>query len=158
MADISYPTTLRGAIQSSKKYDQAAGFLESDPAAGASYTIAYTEDQPVFLGFDLKFSGIEAMKFDSWARTNKIFEQGLFFNFPVGDMYGITWQEVRFLSTGVPSWSETGRVTGYSGCRVLIPSYERPDSEFVDELIESGITINEISALDVTVNSIWPTA
>lgn len=156
MADITYPTSLRGAIQSTKQITKSAGFLESSPAAGASYTVAWTEDQPTIFSFDLKFSDTESMRFDAWQRSNKIFDQGLFFNFPIGDVYGITWQEVRFISGGVPTLSDTGRVSSYSGCQVLIPDYVKPDAEFITDFLDTGITIDEVLIFDVAINQTWP--
>lgn len=159
MATIDWPATLRGAIQNTKTITQAAGFIESDPAAGASYTQFFTDDQPTFISFDLRFSRAEAPYFDAWARNNGVFSQGTFFNFPIYDEYGLTEQEVRFISSGKPSYSENGLIRGYSGCRIIAPNYIRPDAESIQFLYdEYGIAnvATELSYLDLTINQEWP--
>lgn len=156
MADIDYPSSLTAAVRSTKQITKGGGFLESSPSAGASYTQAYTNDQPVFLTFDLRFTDSQAMLFDSWAAVNKIFDQGLFFNFPVRDQYGLFIQEVRFISTGVPTYSETGATVGYSGCQVIIPNYFSPDKEFIYDFLQSGKDISELGYLDLAINRDWP--
>lgn len=157
MADIDYPENLRGAISSTKQFTKSAGFIESDPSSGASYTYAVTEDLPTFFSFDLRFTMAESMRFDSWTRANKIFDQGLFFNFPIYDQYGLTYQEVRFLSSGVPTYAETGAIVGYSGCQLIIPNYIQPDADYVNEFFSLYDDLNELSYLDITVNSNWMT-
>lgn len=158
MADIDYPAGLRTAIKGTKQIQRSAGFLESDPAAGASYTQAYTEDQPTFMSFDLRFDEREAMLFDAWQRRFKIFDQGLFFNFPIWDQYGTSTQEVRFVSAGVPSVSETGATIGYSGCQIIIPNYFKPDADFMYEFLTSGVDQSELGYLDTAINVNWPEA
>lgn len=155
MATIDWPSTLRGAIQNTTTIQQAAGFLESNPAAGASYTQFFTDDQPVIMAFDLVFSKAENQYFESWARVNGIFKTGAFFNFPVTDEYGTSIQEVRFLAAGRPSWSPNGNVKRLSGCQILIPDYVRPDAETVLSAYDVyGIqqAMTELEYLDLTLN------
>ena len=158
MADIVYPSALRGAIQNTKQIQKAAGFREADPAGGPSYTEAFTDDQPTFVSFDLIFTDQEAMYFDAWQRLNNIFSQGRFFDMPIDDQYGVTVQEVRFLTAGRPSESATGLVTRYSGCQVLVPNYIQPDAETVFSFYEVyGFNSNEeLPALDIMMNQSWP--
>lgn len=158
MADIDYPSALRGAIQSTKQTQKAAGFREAEPAGGPSYTQAFTDNQPTVVSFNLVFKASEAMYFDAWQRQNEIFAQGLFFNMPIVDQYGTTEQEVRFLTSGRPTESATGLITSYTGCQVLIPNYIQPDAETVTSFFETyGLNSDgELEALDILVNQNWP--
>jgi len=157
MADIDYPSALRGAIQNTKTTSRASGFNESSPAAGASYTQAFTTDQPTFISFDLKFSLSDAMYFDSWARLNDIFDSGVMFNMDVGDEYGVTTQEVRFVSAGVPTMAQNGYVTNYQGCQVLCKNYSKPDADFIVSFFEVyGGDLDQLSQLDIMINQNWP--
>lgn len=157
MADIDFPPTLRGAIQSTKTTNRASGFIESSPAAGASYTQAFTTDQPTFISFDLKFSTAQALYFDAWARANKIFDSGLYFNMDFGDEYGITTQEVRFVSAGVPTMAQNGYVTNYQGCQVLCKNYVKPDADFILAFFDLyGEYLDQLSQLDIAINQNWP--
>jgi hypothetical protein len=157
MADIDFPSTLRGAIQSTKSTAQAAGFNESSPAAGASYTQAFTTDQPTFINFDLKFNVSQSIHFDAWARANKIFNSGLYFNMIFGDEYGVNTQEVRFVSGGVPTMAQNGFVTNYQGCQVICKVYSKPDADFVVSFFEVyGGDLDQLSQLDIMINQNWP--
>lgn len=158
MADIDWPSALRGAIQSTKVIESSAGFIESDPAAGASYTQHWTDDQPTVMGFNLVFSKGQAQYFEAWLRKNRIFSDGVFFNFPVWNEYGTSYQEVRFLSSGKPSYSENGLVRSYSGCRILIPDYTLPDVDLILDYIDVfGVNeVNQWAIIDNAVNVEYP--
>lgn len=159
MADIDWPSALRGAIQSTKQISQAAGFIENDPAAGPAYTEFFTDDQPVFMSFDLRFTRTEAIYFESWARANNIFKFGTLFNFPIYDEYGLNTQEVRFLSAGKPVYAENGLVRNYTGCQIIIPDYQRPDADAISSYIEVfgfGDLYGEWAAIDNGLNNEYP--
>jgi hypothetical protein len=158
--DINWPENLRTAIRNTKTIQRAAGFRESDPAAGASYTEFFTDDQPTFMQFDLKFTQYEKQYFESWVRVNGIFKYGRTFNFPIKDEYGVSFQEVRFIANGIPSSSENGLVKNVSGCQILIADYFKPDEEVVFSFYENYGVENaetEIAALDLAINREWPT-
>lgn len=158
MADIDWPSALRGAIQSTKVIESGAGFIESDPAAGASYTQHWTDDHPTVMGFNLAFTKAQAQYFEAWSRNNRIFSDGVFFNFPVWNEYGYSEQEVRFLSSGKPSYSENGVARSYSGCRILIPNYVQPDAEMVNSYYDIyGLNaMAEWAIIDNAVNVEYP--
>lgn len=157
MADIDWPSGLRAAIQNTKQTTQGLGSRESEPAAGPSYTEFFSDDLPTFMTFNLKFTRQEAMYFDSWCRTNKIFIELPFFNFPITDEYGATDQEARFYGSR-PSKSEQGNVVTYSGCNILIPDYIRPDDQIVFEYYNIYGTQNndQIGAFDWGINEGYP--
>jgi hypothetical protein len=159
MADVDYPSQLKGCIVSTKDTSQSAGFIESDPAAGASYTQAFTDNQPTFISTDFRFTRNEGAFFDSWAANNAIFTQGVFFNFPVTDEYGETVdQEARFISAGVPTMAQNGLVINRSGCQLIIPDYIKPDPDAVYSFFDvyGFFDKDALSALDVGMNSLWP--
>lgn len=164
MADVSYPDSLRLAIQSTKRRDQAASYRESNPAGGPPYFEAFGDDVPIVWAFNLRFTRSQAMYFWSWVKS-QINNGRDWFNMPIGTEYdaviGQQVQEVHFTESGFPQLtSENNDVLTYS-CEVVARSITKDDvtDEFIFQWFDLyGANAFQAYALDRAINIHWPEA
>ena len=157
MADITYPAALRTAITNTQQRQTPSGFVESDPAAGKSYSIAITTNQPTFFTFDLIFSRTQAAYFDAWCRKNEILSKSILFNFPILDEYGVSMQECRFLAGGLPVQSMRGSLVIFSGCKIIVADYQSPDPDVIIDFYDVyGDNPEQAQFLDIAINQNYP--
>ena len=65
-------------MQSTQQRGQAAGYRQSDPAAGPPYFESFSDDVPTVWSFDLRFYRREAAHFWSWLKSEANNGQALF--------------------------------------------------------------------------------
>ena len=162
MADVSYPSGLRRAIQNTKNRGQIAGYRQSEAAGGPPYFEQFSDNVPTFWTFDLKFSRRDAAQFWSWMKSEA--QNGrAWFNMQIAtefdSLFGIRSQEVHFTDSGFPRLvQETNDVLTYR-CGVVSRSISTPVPEsFIYQFFDlySGDD-RQASFLDLAINVEWPT-
>jgi hypothetical protein len=159
MATVNWPTSLRNAIQQGKSRSIGSAFRQADPAAGPPFVERFTDDEPVFYDFQLRFNRIEALVFFSWFRDPLNADKGLAeFNFPFEAEWGDVEEDARFTSDGVPQLvSQVGGISTYSARVVIREFTTQPDPEFVLGYWEEFENdLSQLNFLDIMINESMP--
>ena len=161
MATVNWPTSLRNAIQQGKSRNIGSAFRQADPAGGPPFVERFTDDEPIFYDFQLRFNRTEALVFYSWFNDPLNADKGLAdFNFPLETEWGDVEEVAQFTQSGVPQLvSQAGGVITYQAQVVIREFTTQPDPEFVLGYWEAfQDNLEQLNFLDIMINLSMPEA
>lgn len=160
MADLDFPSDLRADLVSARSGSQQAGFVTTDPAAGAFFKDPFTDDAPTIYDLQFTFTQGEARKFHLWVHskeygTNKGLKP---FNFPLESEWGVEMQEVEFTEDGVPlrPVSQEAGLFTYRA-QIIIRDVVNPDEVYADWILGLDSWQEWAAATNKTMNDVWLT-
>lgn len=136
MADIQWPTDLRGPLVSGYNREEVAGFRENNLAAGPAFVEPFSEDTPQFHNITYQFKNGDARRFQLWLRENKVKYLSPWFDGPlITEDRSIALQECRFTSDGYPQLQSksNGGIWTYSA-RIITREIVNGDDAYATEL------------------------
>lgn len=152
----SYPFGLRTIIQASKSRSQPASFRVHQPRRGYGYAQQVGTDTPVIWSIGLRFTAIEAQRFQLWFET-EIARGADEFVMPIKTEFGLVDHVCRFLPDGLLDTSETADTFQYSAqimARAQVIPQEYRDAAGL--IVASEDWESDASWLDIGVNQEWP--
>lgn len=106
MADINWPTGLRGPLVANYSRNEIVGFLEPELTSGPSFVTPITDDNPQFHNVTYQFKSGDARRFQQWLRVNRFKTLSPWFNGPlITEDSSVETQECRFIADGYPQLS-----------------------------------------------------
>jgi len=103
MAEIKWPTGLRGPLVSGYSREEVVGFRESELASGPSFVVPFSDDTPQFHNVTYTFKEGDARRFQLWLRANKFKVFSPWFDGPcITEDRSAETQECRFTASGYP--------------------------------------------------------
>jgi hypothetical protein len=103
MADIKWPTKLRGFLISNYSREETVGFREGDLTSGPSFVEPFSDDTPYFHNVTLQLRQSDARVFQAWLKAYQFKLLSPEFAAPLLNEDGETiTQDCRFTSDGYP--------------------------------------------------------
>lgn len=152
----SYPLGLRTIIQASKSRTQPASFRINQPRRGYGYAQQVGTDTPVIWSIGLRFTAIEAQRFQLWFET-EIARGADEFTMPIKTEFGLIDHVCRLLPDGLLDTSETADTFQYSA-QIMARAQVIPQEyrDVAGLIVASDDWETEASWLDIGVNQEWP--